>query len=229
MRNAAAVILWVAAAACLFLSPAKAETESEEEIPPSTEQPLVNVESNPDHSTNRSIVLDQFSGSDVDPQIDVVPEADVVREMDVALHSEDEDEEEEDYYYMDEEVESEGSINYERGIGNIRSQRSDGQKKKVNNSQNPKGLRKRKGVDTGAKRQKGERRRPEDVKLKSRKKQKGEETKSGQKIIRNKKTLAEQMERIVKSKLSGKHDTRPSVKRGESSLRNESKRGKREA
>lgn len=230
MRNAAVVILWFVAAASLFLSPAKAETELKE-IPPLPEPPLVNVESDPDNSTTLHIVPDQFSGSDVDSETDVDYDPDVVPESDVVLHSKDEEEGEEEDYYVDQEEEGEDSLLDERFIGNVRNQRSDRQKEKVDNSQNPKWHKKIKGVlvDAGAKRHKGQRRGPEDVKLNSRKKHKGEKTKPGRKVIRKKKITAQQVERIVESSLAGERDASPSVKNEESSRRKKSKRRKREA
>lgn len=228
MRNAVVVFLWgVAAASLLSLSPVQAEEEAE--ISSSTEASLVGVrkdqESVEKDQGNSTIFLDPFPESNVAPNFDLLPQDDVVLHTDTILDDEYEEEVDE---HVDEEGEWEESL-LERNIGNVISERGDGQKTKYSNSQNlkkhnnkglvkrgnsknPKGLKRRKKVDARAKGQQGNRRRPEDGKLKSRKKEK--KTKAGQKMIR----------KVVKSK----DGALPSKKNEESSPKNDSRRQKRE-
>lgn len=226
------VILWGVAAASLLLSPAQADLEVEAELPSTTEPFSADVENDPDKSANSSVTLDQFAKSDAIRQKDVDPQSDLAFHNDEVLNNEDQEEGAE---YEDEEGELEADA-VERGIGNIRDERNGGRekndanarnrkqqihegRKNKDNSQNPKGLRIRKVVDSGAKRRQGQRRRPNDGRLMTRK------TKTGQVQIRKRNILKQG---VAKAEVPKEEEGNALEKNGEPSLRNKSKKRKRE-
>lgn len=204
MRNTAVVILWVVAAASL-LSLSPVQGEGEPEIPSTTEASPLRIEK--EHESvekdqgSSTIFLDPFPESDLAPQSDILLQEDVVLQSDTILDDEDKEKVND---HVDEKEEWEES-SLDRKLGNVKSQSGDGQIMKHSNSQNLKrknnkgrvkklnshnleGLKRKKMVDPRAKGQQGNRRRPEDGKFISEKKEK--KTKDGQK----------QMPKVIKSK-----------------------------